>query len=476
MTTPRRSHHGSSLWRDGRAAGVSSSSAASSPLSRSLSTPQRLYEASRERANGSRLSLASSSSPFLAQSIHDSPTSFQGSASRDLAGTPARRKNTSLGSPGIRALSNAASQTAIAGGGTSSRQVRETNTESDAIASTPTRRPTGRKSAAFIRRKTVRQKLFDLPSDIYEHLTTTVQSIEESLMDPALGYPLGLALHAASLLSHLISPESDLSISLLTGVDADMSGGRESLFAAGGTARRRGGARRYIESSKAAARSWTAALFSTALVVLSLFLAYNLVKARKRYRLWMRDPESKVRSRNARLVSVDLDEDDEYDGSRPTLQERITEMTLRALIRVPGLSLLLPRLPRRSQSAGQSRLRDARMHELSIWEPNVVVLRMMTVYSPLHALSWHIAGSSLWPVSTFLGWVTFFCLQVALAGQLALLATLFADLVKDRALLAAEVLHEYDEKFVLPRAMPSVRDACVMTSQAEMVTPSDWQR
>lgn len=71
---------------------------------------------------------------------------------------------------------------------------------------------------------------------------------------------------------------------------------------------------------------------------------------------------------------------------------------------------------------------------------------LSSVFSPLHALLWHIAGSSLLPISGLAAWMTFFATLAALSAQALLLSTSFTQLVKDRALLAAEMLKEYDQK------------------------------
>lgn len=82
----------------------------------------------------------------------------------------------------------------------------------------------------------------------------------------------------------------------------------------------------------------------------------------------------------------------------------------------------------------------------------------------------------------------------SLIAQTHLLVRTYTALLKDRALLAAEVMHEYDQKvstspgawkaqprltlhkqFVLPRAMPAVRDASTMTNQAETIDPREWR-
>jgi hypothetical protein len=58
--------------------------------------------------------------------------------------------------------------------------------------------------------------------------------------------------------------------------------------------------------------------------------------------------------------------------------------------------------------------------------------------------------------------------------QIFLLVHLYSTLVSDRAVLQAEVMHEYNAKFVNPRVFVAKRDACVSTSQAEIVRAEDW--
>lgn len=53
---------------------------------------------------------------------------------------------------------------------------------------------------------------------------------------------------------------------------------------------------------------------------------------------------------------------------------------------------------------------------------------------------------------------------------------LYSTLVSDRAALQAEVMHEYNAKFVHPRVFVPKRDACVSTSEAEMVSARDLWR
>jgi len=59
--------------------------------------------------------------------------------------------------------------------------------------------------------------------------------------------------------------------------------------------------------------------------------------------------------------------------------------------------------------------------------------------------------------------------MVGVSLQVRALTTTYKALLKDRTIIAAEVLHEYDDKYVSPRLHPVRRDACVMTNEAEIV-------
>lgn len=126
-----------------------------SPLARSSSTPQRLFEESRSQSGSSRLSLASGSSPFASGSLSNSPASYYYETT-SFRVTPVRRKNTSLGSPGVRALSKAVG--ANDGVAMARRASPSSSKAEDGARSSLQMRVGGRKSAAFIRRKPLRQR------------------------------------------------------------------------------------------------------------------------------------------------------------------------------------------------------------------------------------------------------------------------------------------------------------------------------
>jgi hypothetical protein len=116
--------------------------------------------------------------------------------------------------------------------------------------------------------------------------------------------------------------------------------------------------------------------------------------------------------------------------------------------------------------------------QLEIWNPGPLELTLFAVYSPVHALLWMATTASNWML-TFGAMAGTGAMAYALAGS-------FEALLKDRAIIAAEVMHEYDEKvsiysifssaaltgglqFVYPRVNPIRRDVAVMTHQSECV-------
>jgi len=64
--------------------------------------------------------------------------------------------------------------------------------------------------------------------------------------------------------------------------------------------------------------------------------------------------------------------------------------------------------------------------------------------------------------------------MVLLSVQLHILMRSYDLLLKDRAILSAEVMNEYDKKFVQPRVFPMRRDASTQTHEAEMVDDFNW--
>ncbi|KAF9246513.1 hypothetical protein BU15DRAFT_70594 [Melanogaster broomeanus] len=101
------------------------------------------------------------------------------------------------------------------------------------------------------------------------------------------------------------------------------------------------------------------------------------------------------------------------------------------------------------------------VQQLEIWIPGELERTLLGVYSPPHALLWMCTGSTNWVMM---------CIVMGVVGvQIGALVQAYEGLVKDRAILSAEVMHEYNEGFVYPRVNPVRRDVAVMTHQSEMV-------
>lgn len=266
---------------------------AESPLlSRSSSTPYKLYtsRASGDGGGGDFGDEAGDNGSFSSERrksrLSYSHASHLPTAASVQSATPTRRKNASFGSPGMRAS------------GSGQLRHQQAAEESIATSATTPRKSGNRKartSARFVRRKTFEQRLKDLPSDLVDRGASLFYSLSEHLSDPALGYPLGVALHVLALLSHLISPSSELSLTLLAGLEpAPRRGTSGSLFGEHSRNKRKSAnseIRKAIQQDRIDAWSWLAGATSIAVVAVAFYNAYHLFAARRRYRLWMRSAE-----------------------------------------------------------------------------------------------------------------------------------------------------------------------------------------
>lgn len=79
-----------------------------------------------------------------------------------------------------------------------------------------------------------------------------------------------------------------------------------------------------------------------------------------------------------------------------------------------------------------------RIQQLEVWSPGPLESNLFAIYSPVHAL--------LWTAWTSANWMLLFCIMAAVSVQLNMTTRAYEALIKDKAIIAAEVLHEYDEK------------------------------
>ncbi|KAA1471164.1 hypothetical protein DENSPDRAFT_96624 [Dentipellis sp. KUC8613] len=114
-----------------------------------------------------------------------------------------------------------------------------------------------------------------------------------------------------------------------------------------------------------------------------------------------------------------------------------------------------------SASTGGAVGAGERVQELSVWAPGDFELMLFSVYSPVHALLWMCWNSG--------NWIKMVLVMTGVGIQLRIMMRTYEALLKDRGIIAAEVMHEYDHKFVYPRVNPIRSDASVQTHEGEVV-------
>ncbi|KAG8957234.1 hypothetical protein FRC03_010355 [Tulasnella sp. 419] len=172
----------------------------------------------------------------------------------------------------------------------------------------------------------------------------------------------------------------------------------------------------------------------------------------KPYHLHLRkDP---INSPNATVIATDLNLE---QREKPPFTQRAVRFTRQVVVR--SFRFLIGSAPVKEDEEELDGL--TRIQQLDVWTPPEMELGLFCVYSPVHTLMYSVMGWN--------NWITVFIIMGGLSLMLYGLVSWYEQLVKDRALLMAEVMYEYDHKFVYPRINVIKRDACVMTNEAEVV-------
>ncbi|KAF7304893.1 hypothetical protein MKEN_01203600 [Mycena kentingensis (nom. inval.)] len=196
---------------------------------------------------------------------------------------------------------------------------------------------------------------------------------------------------------------------------------------------------------------WTVPI-TLGLIAASVLNALYLFTRVKLYRLHLRpDP---VSSPNAKFVAAQLD-------FQPLAPAPLTRRVLKMLwfgFSTSWRFLLGLQLPVRDPPPPP---KVARVQQLEVWTPGEFESMLFNIYSPAQALLWSATGSSNW-ISTVI-------IMGFVGGQTAVLTHFFKTLVKDKEIIATEVLNEYNSGFVYPRINPIRKDVAVQTHQSEIV-------
>ncbi|KAG6820356.1 hypothetical protein H0H93_001548 [Arthromyces matolae] len=124
------------------------------------------------------------------------------------------------------------------------------------------------------------------------------------------------------------------------------------------------------------------------------------------------------------------------------------------------------KLPTRMGMGGGGKM--ARVQQLEVWSPGRFETELFTVYSPVHAIGWMATSSTNW-----IAMILVMGMVWAQDNQLNGMVYWYTTLIKDKEIIAAEVMSEYNNGFVYPRVMPVRKDAAVMTHESEIVNGFD---
>ncbi|TFK54871.1 hypothetical protein OE88DRAFT_1710647 [Heliocybe sulcata] len=122
------------------------------------------------------------------------------------------------------------------------------------------------------------------------------------------------------------------------------------------------------------------------------------------------------------------------------------------------------------RSASVSKDRPEQVQALEVWSPGEFESRLFCIYSPIAPFLWMVTNGSNWMLMAFImAGVGAQVRSLFATENLQLLATNYEGLLKDRKIIAEEVMHEYNDKFVMPRVSHHRREIGVMTHESEMV-------
>ncbi|KAI0093526.1 hypothetical protein BDY19DRAFT_861168, partial [Irpex rosettiformis] len=213
---------------------------------------------------------------------------------------------------------------------------------------------------------------------------------------------------------------------------------------------------------------WTLPV-SILLILISVGNAFRLFTRTRMYYLTLAaDP---VSSPHAKFISRENTPQKEVEDPSPSSSSSSSRAALAVTIIkhlwhafTISLHFLLNMTPPKDRQTTRVGNTD-RVQQLQVWTPGELEMVLFSIYSPVHAL--------LWIAFTSANWIIMTAIMGAVSMHIRALIQSFEALQKDRAIISAEVFHEYDEKFVIPRVNPIRKDAATMTHQAEMVTGWD---
>ncbi|KAK1921037.1 hypothetical protein DB88DRAFT_501993 [Papiliotrema laurentii] len=313
----------------------------------------------------------------------------------------------------------------------------------------------------FVRRKSLWKRLLSAPEDVFDQAAMLYPlTIEEILPPSRFANPISLFLHVlqwvllAPLWKSKDEPESVLrSTPLRNGV-----GGRWDRYEEDQGSKNIGLGGR-----------WTTLTFTVILVALASANSVYLFTKFRTYDMQLRSADDPVKSPHASPIPAPKpsSEQDVFgssplpDTSMGTGERRVLRWTGKAAVSFIKWSFwaILSIFGHQSSSSTASNGPDDKIQSLRVWEPPEFCLAFFCAYPPSAPLLSYLLTLRHPFLTPLLHLVTSFLLSH--------LAMSFAQLVKDRMVLSAEVMREYDRRFVYRKIFSGKVDRAVQTEQAE---------
>ncbi|KZP01173.1 hypothetical protein CALVIDRAFT_532787 [Calocera viscosa TUFC12733] len=192
---------------------------------------------------------------------------------------------------------------------------------------------------------------------------------------------------------------------------------------------------------------WTiAGLVLLSLAIANVFFTFTTTKS---YQLLL--AKEPVSSAHASFVAADFTLDDEVEPP----QTRWTGTNVSKCFVAAWRFLTSSQAP---PTAGEASVMKT-VQQLEVWNPGDGQLALLIAYSPVHALAYQIAPN----------WLVILTIVSSVTLLLFAVVGMYTSLLKDREIIASEVMHEYNDKFVYPTIAPVKKDAETMTHEAEIV-------
>ena len=179
------------------------------------------------------------------------------------------------------------------------------------------------------------------------------------------------------------------------------------------------------------------------LLIASTLNALHLFSRTRTYQLHRRTRADPVNSAHATFVPSPRRESAVHSAAKSTFAGRIAGLLLYMLrmlwhvvVSVVGFLLGLSWASPSTSSPPQGAPAET-VQQLEMWVPGELERTLLGLYSPAHALLWMCTSTTNWVVM---------CVVMCVVGvQTGTLIEAYEGLVRDKAILAAEVMHEYNE-------------------------------